>query len=276
MNIWKSFGQGLRLTGRLWAAMLWFLAAVAFTTALNTALLPFQREGNQLVAAMPTDPAQRANVMLLSAGLFFFSVSIYLSLLGGTLAGMERALKNEAVGLGDVWRFSKERFGRMLLWGFGFAAWCIGCGLLVVIILAVISAAAHLNAEAMQTLAKWLFVIVMLLMGFPILYSAVPVARGQSGVWASFGQSRQFFKKHSAGTVLLVFLVSFVGAVIWWCGVLWSAVIVNRLRMMVGIPEYTTAFIPNLFLGFLLWWPPAVLGVLIPAVLYSYYEGNNA
>lgn len=270
-----SVGQGFRLTGRLWAAVFWFWLATAFLSALLAALLPFQVQGNQAVAVpLPADPGQRMNLMIVSLGLFFLSVGILLYLLGGTVEGIRRTMNKEPVRPGELLRFSGGKFGRTLWWAAGFTGFCLGLALAVVVLLAFFCAAAGFQPGITKTLAGAAFWTTALMAGFPILYSFIPVVEQGKGIRAAFGESARFFRQHAAGTLALVLAVSTVGAVIWWMGV-FGAVAVNGLRTALGIAPFTTAFLPNFFLGLLLWWPQAVLSVFIPASLYTYYRGSN-
>ena len=273
VNILRVGGQGLRVTGRLWAAVLWSNAAVAFLSALIVALVPFQMQGNQAVAAVdPSDPAKMMNLAILTLGLLLFSVGVLVFLLGGTVGAIARALNNERVGLGDVWRLSRERFGRSLIWAVSFVGFCLGLGIVAVMILGFVCAAAQFPASAAKHLAEGGFVGTMTLAGLPILFSFIPAIQGGSRIGAAFQESRQFVWKHAAAVLLLLLTISFLGAVIWWVGVL-GGKIVGALRAALGIAPNATAFIPNLVLGFLVWWPQAVLNVFIPAALYLYYKG---
>lgn len=273
MNPLQALAHGFSLIRRLWAGLFWFWLATAFLSALMVALLPYEVQNNQAVAMpLPSDPGQRMNLMILTLGLFLISAGVLLALLGGTVEGIRRIEKKEPVGIGALFRFSKQQFGRVALWGISFFGFCVGLAMAVVIAAAFLGAAARFQPVVLKTIAGAAFWGTLLAAGFPLLYSFVPATEG-AGIRQAFGASYRFFRGHVLGTILLVLMVATVGAMIWWVGV-FGGTLVNGVRASMGIPAFTKAFVPAFLLGLLVWWPQAVISVLIPASLYAYYRGN--
>lgn len=273
MTVFQAIEKGLDWTRRLWAAVIAFLLVYAVFGALATVLLPFEVVGGQVRVPVPVNPGDVLSRLIVSLGIYFGMVGFSVWLLGGVLAGSKELLGKRPFPAGHLFRAGRERFWRMIGWAGGYMISCIGAGLAAAFLAGFIAAVSG-QTQAVKSLAGLGFSAAAMAAGLLFLFSPAAIVEKGAGVWRSFGDSFRFVKSHGPGTILLVFLISFIGALIWWFGVLVLARASGALRAAMGIAPFAPG-LPVFFFGLINGLPQAVLSVFIPASLYAYYQGSH-
>lgn len=273
VGVWRAVGQGLDLTRRLWAAVIAFLLVYAVFGALATVLLPFKVVGGQVHVPGPANPGEALSRLIVALGIYFGMITLSVWLLGGVLAGSKELSEQRPFPAGQLFRAGGARLWTMIGWVLAYMVSCAGAGVAVAFVLGFVAAVTG-QAAAMKSLAGLGFSAAAMAAGLLFLFSPAAIVENGTGVWRGFGDSFRFVKSRGLGTLLLVFLISFIGAVIWWIGVLVLARASGAIRAAMGIAPFA-AGLPVFFFGLINGLPQAVLSVFIPASLYAYYRGGS-
>ncbi len=273
MNSFQAVGKGLDLTRRLWPAIFAYLLVFSSFGAAATILLPFQVVNGQVSVPAPANPADAVSRLVIALGIYFGLIAFSVWLLGGVLAGCKEILEKRVFPAGELFRAGAARVGALFTWAMAFIAVCILAGISAASVLGFIAAATG-QAQAMSSMAAAGFSTAALGFGLFLLYSPAAIVDDSIGVWIGFRESFQFVKRHGAQTMLLVFLVSLIGALVWWFGVLVLARAVGAIRESMGVPPFAAGW-PVFFFGLVNGLPQAFLSVFIPASLYAYYHGSK-
>lgn len=273
MTIFRSAGQGFKLTFKLWPVVLLYLVVYSAVGALSTLLLPYEIVNNQTRVPPPASPAEALSQLVIALGLYLPTMAFSLYMLGGTLAVSRGLEAGERFSLREFHRQAKGRFGAILRWGLAAVGAALAAGLAAAFVATLLWAATG-RPEGMKGLIGAGFWGALLAAGLVLLYSPVILIERGWGIKDCFKESSRFFNAHRAATFMLVLWLSFIGALIWLLWAIGVAPVVKGVREMSGLPPFPKG-LPNFFFSLALGAPSAFLSVYFPLALGIFYRGRN-
>ncbi len=264
--VWKSVLGALRLLPKFWMPMFVYLIGYSFIGALSSVLLPYTIiNGQQAVAVPPKNASEAVGHGIIGLTLFFMMFFLATGLLGGVLESLRQILSGQADAVARFWASVRKWLFKMGAWGLAFGFLTIGLAVLAVFPVGFFWAVTG-RAQGMQALAEFVFYIALLLVGYLFLYSPGFIVFKGSGLMAAFKRSARFVWRHKTASIIVVFLVSLIGALIYLFDYYAVAPLVGRLRAMLGIAPFAKGA-PAFFFGLILNFPAAILFVYIPLAL---------
>ena len=273
MTIFRSAGQGFKLTFKLFLVVLFYLVVYSAVGALATLLLPYEIVNNQTRVLPPSSPGQALSLLIIALGLYLPTMAFSLYLLGGTLAVSRSLEAGEQILLPEFHRQAKRRFLLVTRWAFAAVGVSLAAGLAVAFVMAFLWAVTG-RSEGMKGLISTGFWGAALAAGLVLLYSPVVLVERGRGIKESFKESSRFFNRHRGATFGLILWLSFIGALIWLAWAIGVAPVIRQVRVMAGLPPFPKG-LPNFFFSLVLNIPSAFLSVYYPLALGIFYRGRN-
>ncbi|MDO8730617.1 MAG: hypothetical protein Q7J69_05520 [Candidatus Omnitrophota bacterium] len=273
MIIFRSAGQGFKLTFKLWPVVLLYLVAYSAVGALATVLIPHEIVNNQVRVPPPANFGDALSQLVIGLALYLPTMAFSLYLLGGTLAASLKLVGGEPVPMEEFHRQAKRLFGVILRWGLAAVGAALAAGLVVTFLMTLLWALTG-RSEGMKGLIGAGFWGAMLAAGLLLIYSPVILIERGQGIKEAFKESNRFFNKHRGATFGLILWLSFIGALIWLVWAIGVAPVVKVVREMAGLPPFPKG-LPNFFFSLVLGLPSAFLSVYFPLALGIFYRGRN-
>lgn len=274
MTVWRATGQGLRSCLRLWPGIAAFTVTYSAVGAAATLVLPFNVVEGRTVVPAPKTPGEFLSLLVLAGGLFLISTALSLRVLGGVLHGLERLERKEAVPWQEFSLGMKKWFGPLIRWALLFGLLLLGLLLISIFLLAFLWAMSG-RPEGFKAMVPQAAFLLTTFLTLPFYYSPFCLLENRGQARDSFARSFRFAGRNLLGTLLLVVIISTIGAVLYWVDVFTLAKAANGLRGALGIPPFAKG-LPVFFFGLFLLLPEGFLSVFAPAALYSYYRGKTS
>lgn len=272
-GVLQALKRGLLLTKALWVAMAMYLLFFAVIGALVTLVLPYEVVDGQVRVLEIRSGEDLAGRLMPALFLYGIALAGSVYILGGVLGGLHELVREKPFGWADLVVHANRRFPRLLLWGAAYFALSIGVGIFAAFFLSFVWAALGKPAllkPLIGTGASFAFMLV----GLALFYSPIILVERARGVGVSFLESWRFVRTHAQGTLLLVFLVSLIGAIAWLLGFFLLAPVVNGLRTLMGVQPFSPG-LPVFFFSLILGIPQAFVLLFLPSSLYAYYHGSQ-
>ena len=273
MTIFRSAGQGFKLTFKLFPAVLFYLVGYSAVGALATVLLPYEIVNNQARVPRPSSMGQALSELVIGLALYLPTLFFSLYLLGGTLAASLKLAGGEPVPMEEFHRQAKRWFGAILRWGFAVFGTALAAGLTATFVMAFLWAVTGRSA-GMKGLIGVGFWGALLAVGLVLVYSPVILIEQGRGIKEAFKESNRFFNAHRGATFGFILWLSFIGSLLWLAWAIGVAPVVGRVRVMGGLPPFPKG-LPNFFFSLVLGLPSAFLSVYFPLALGIFYRGRN-
>lgn len=264
--VWKSVLGAFQLLPKFWMPMVVYLIGYSFIGALASVLLPYTIINGQQAAAVPPKNASEAvGYGIIGLTLFFMMFFLATGLLGGVLESLRQILSGQAGAVSRFWSSVRKWFFRMGGWGVAYGLLTVGLAVLAVFPVGFFWAVTG-RAQGMRGMAEFVFYIAVLVVGYLFLYSPGFIVFKGSGLAAAFKRSARFVWRHKVASIVSIFLVSLIGALIYLADYYMVAPLVGRLRAMLGVAPFAKGA-PAFFFGLILNFPAAILFVYIPLAL---------